>query len=92
MLVIAACDQDSRSRHGSDCLDRRVRVGSLGIVVVTDSGTLQNKLDTVLNGLKFLYCFSDQVHRHAHADAHGYCCHDILVIVLAEKLHIRLYI
>ena len=92
VLVVAACNEDSRSRHCADGLDRRVRIGSLGIVVIADTGALQHELNAVLYSLELFYGFADQIHRHTHADAHGYRCHHVLIVVFAEKLHIRLYV
>ena len=48
--------------------------------------------EVVAYRLELLNCLADAVHRHTHADAHGHCCHDVLIVMLAQKLHIRFYI
>ena len=84
-----AFDVRAQAFNGGQC---RTDVGGLGIVVIADTGALQHELNAVLYSLELFYGFADQIHRHTHADAHGYRCHHVLIVVFAEKLHIRLYV
>ena len=81
LLVITTTDQDCPAVHGTDALDRGIRVGSLGIVVKGNVILFADKLDTVFYCMKGSQSLPDSLHRHAHAIAKCNRCHNIFIIV-----------
>ena len=88
VLVIASGDEKSGTRHGSQGLDSCIRVGSLGVVVIPDPGALPDELYPVFHGMECLNDPCNVRHWNAHFQGNGCGCHDILIVMAAQELHI----
>ena len=86
VLVIPASNQENRSRHRAKCLNRRIDIGSLGVIVVTNPRALSNKFDTMLYRFEFLTNLDDLLHRNAHLHPDSHRTHHIFIIVLSQKM------
>ena len=83
LFIITACDQQSRTWHGADRLDRCVWISSLGIVIIFHAGALQYKLNPVFYCLELVRHLHDRLHRNTHRTADGNGGHHILIVMSA---------
>ena len=67
LLIIAAANQKGRTVHGTNALDRGIRVGALGVVIKLHAALLRHILDAVLDCLKTLQHFDNLIHRNTEA-------------------------
>ena len=84
-FVITAADQKGRTVHRLDALDRSIRVGSLGIVVISDTIFLCDIFNSVFYCCKLTDALTDTLYRHACIVCHCNCCHHILKVMLSQK-------
>ncbi len=88
-FIITACDQQSRSRHSADRLDRRIRIGSLGVIVIFHAVPLRYKFDPVLYCLEFPTAsriFRMEDSGTPIAQANGSSSHYIFIIMTAKEI------
>ena len=88
LLVIAAADENRGPAHGFDALDRRIGIGSLGIVVIVHTALGSHEFDPVLHRMENADHSKDRLHGHLHTFCNGYGCHDIFHIAQAYQIHI----
>ena len=86
MFVISSCDEECRSRHRLDSLNRCIRVCSLGVIIIRNAETLSYILDPVFDSLELLTCLADHIHRHTQLHRDRNRCHHILVVVSSDDI------
>ena len=66
VLVLTACNQQGWSRHGPKRLYGRIRVGSLGVIVIPDPCPLTDEFNPVLNRVEVFRHPADIRQGNAH--------------------------
>ena len=88
VFIIAARNEKGGARHGPECLDGCIRIGTLGIVIISDSGAFPYELDSVLHRMEPLNDPCNIRHGNSHLQGNGCRRHGVLIIMPTQKLHV----
>src|SRR5215470_16358695 len=85
VLILSAEDDQDAAREGLKGFQRRIHIGSFGVVVITHSADFRHKLDAMFDACKGLDSRLDLLRTRSGQTSRCYCCQHILKIMGAGK-------
>ena len=80
-LVVTAADEPGGPVHRLNAFDRRIRVGSLGIIIISNTVFLRHILDPVFHRMEAEQCITDLFQADTIGQSHGNCRHNVFKVM-----------